>query len=284
MFTVNEVALPPKMIEYSDYHEYMGDYYRFKKAQNRHFSFRRFSALAGIKSSNFLMLVMNRRRKLSPAMATAVARAMKLTKPESDYFTALVNIEHEKSPEGCEKFERERRIAIKKIIAKDVPTDKSEFLSCWYYALVRELAFLPDFAASAPWIAKKLGGLITEDQAEKSIRLLVNLGFWKSVDGKIQVADVFLGTGREDKQYAEIQLAGNHRQNLLAWAKILEGLPKQKRELGVINIPIDAEKIPELKKRIRRFQDEIVGWLQDEKNPTLLVQLGTYLVPVTTES
>lgn len=36
-----------------------------------------------------------------------------------------------------------------------------------------------------------------------------------------------------------------------------------------------------LSQRIQLFQDEIIGWLQDEKEPTQIVQLGTYLVPMT---
>jgi hypothetical protein len=60
-------------------------------------------------------------------------------------------------------------------------------------------------------------------------------------------------------------------------------IPKSECDLGQINIPINAEKIPELKSRIQLLQDEIIGWLQDEKKPTQIVQLGTYMVPMTTE-
>jgi hypothetical protein len=54
--------------------------------------------------------------------------------------------------------------------------------------------------------------------------------------------------------------------------------------LGLLHIPIHKNKLPEFKRRIRQFQDEIIGWLQDEKEPTQVAQLGTYLIPVTKDS
>lgn len=53
------------------------------------------------------------------------------------------------------------------------------------------------------------------------------------------------------------------------------------QELGLINIPINSNKIPELKQKMRQFQDEIIGWLQSEDKPNCVVQLGSYLMPIT---
>lgn len=274
-------SLKPILIDYSDYHHYLRDFYDFKKRQNRHFSFRKFAELANIKSSNYLMLVMNKRRNLLPEKAKDVARAMKLSKYESDLFIALVKLEKVKSAEERAQIEKEQRIATKKILSKDLPATKAEYLSVWYFSLVRELAFLPDFEPQAKWISKKLDGLITEEQAESAMDALVQLGMWRKVQKKVEVCDVFLDTGTEERTYADINVTAIHRQNLVAWSKIIETIPKTDRELGLLNIPINAAKIPELKQRIQLFQDEIIGWLQDEKEPTQIVQLGTYLVPMT---
>ena len=272
--------LAPKITEFSDYHRYLREFYEFKKTQNPRFSFRRFAQMAELKSSNFLMLVMDRKRKLSPATAENVARAMKLSRNETDFFVALVRSERASTPGEREQAEKARKVAVKKIITKDLPADKAEYLSHWYYPLVRELAFLRDFEPRAEWIATRLGGMISLEQAESAIRVLVNLGLWKKVGKRIEVSDLFLDTGSEERTFGEINVAAVHKQTLLAWAKILETLPKSERELGLINIPINESKIPELKARIQKFQDEIIGWLQDEKSPDRLVQLGTYLVPV----
>jgi hypothetical protein len=72
-----------------------------------------------------------------------------------------------------------------------------------------------------------------------------------------------------------------HRRAWREWARILELSQGPQREMGLINIPIGQSKIPELKQRIRQFQDEIIGWLEAEKDPDSMVQLGVVMVPVT---
>ena len=67
-------VLPPRVVDYADYHDFVRDFFKFKKSQNARFSYRRFAGLAGIKSSNFLLLVMKKERRLSIEMARSVAK------------------------------------------------------------------------------------------------------------------------------------------------------------------------------------------------------------------
>jgi uncharacterized protein (TIGR02147 family) len=274
--------LPPRVVDYQDYREFLQAFYTYKKKANKSFSYRKFSQISGIKSSNFLMLVMQKRRNLSAKIATPVAKAMKLSRAESAYFVSLVKLEQAKDGEDREKFDREKKIAVRKIMTKILPTEKHRYLSTWYYPLVRELAFLPHFRPEAQWVSDKLQKMITIDQAEKAIKLLIDLGLWKINRGKIEVHDLVLDTGDDSPVFRADVVVPIHNDTLMAWTKILDRIPAEERELGLIHIPINSEKIPELKKRILRFQDELIGWLQDEKNPTQVVQVGTYLVPVTT--
>jgi uncharacterized protein (TIGR02147 family) len=281
MLTV-EAKLPPRVLEFEDYHLFLRAFFDAKKGANPSFSYRRFAQLAGIKSSNYLLLVMNGKRRLSPAMARAVAKAMKLDKAEADYFVALVKLERCKTPEERAEINLTRKVAAQKIVSHILPVEKAEYLSVWYYPLIRELAFLPDFVAKPAWIADKLRGLVTEKQAERTIEVLVNLGLWSTdATGRVTVQDAVVDTGPESTAFGRIKLIDIHRENLRAWAKILDQTTPRERELGLINIPVNANKVPEFKRRIRAFQDEIIAWLQDEKEPTQVVQLGTYLVPVT---
>ena len=274
-------SLPPRMVNYSDYRLFLRDFYTFKKSQNRHFSFRKFAALAEIKSSNYLMLVMNGQRNLLSDTAKAVARAMRLSKSETDYFLTLTQMEKVESTEEHERLSRLRTIALKRLLEKNLSPSKAKYLSVWYYPVVRELAFLKDFRPNAKWISQRLGGLICADQAEEAITILTDLKLWKDKSGRIEVADLFLDTGAEGNTYGEISVAKVHAETMVAWSKLIQKVPKSARELGLINIPINSAKLPEFKKRIQAFQDEIIGWLAEEKDANEVVQLGTYLVPIT---
>ena len=281
MLEVNSHSLPPRVVDYSDYRLFLRDFYNFKKSQNLHFSFRKFSALAEIKSSNYLMLVMNGQRNLLPDTAKTVARAMRLSKSETDYFLTLVQMEKVVSTEERERLSRLKTIAQKRILEKDLSPSKAKYLSVWYFPVVRELAFLKDFKPNANWISRRLGGLISADQAEEAIRILTQLKLWEEKAGRIEVADLFLDTGVEENTYGEINVSKVHADTMIAWSKLIESVPKSERELGLINIPINLAKLPEFKKRIQAFQDEIIGWLAEETEATEVVQLGTYLIPLT---
>jgi uncharacterized protein (TIGR02147 family) len=283
MLTVETAqGLPPRVIDFEDYHLFLRAFFDFKKSANSRFSYRRFAALAGIKSSNYLLLVMNNKRRLSSEMAKSVAKAIKLEKHEADYFVALVKLELCKTAEERAEVDLVRKVAVQKIAAHVLPLEKSEYLSVWYYPLIRELAFLPDFRMDPAWISAKLRHFVSTDQAERAMNVLVDLRLWKvNPTGQIEVSDAVIDTGPEAKAYGKVKVTEIHKQNLCAWAQILDGIPARERELGLLNIPINAAKIPELKERIRKFQDEIIGWLQDEREPAQIVQLGTYLIPAT---
>jgi uncharacterized protein (TIGR02147 family) len=272
----------PLVRDYSCYRRFMKDVYQYKRVTRKGFSFRRFSQLVGLKSPNFLQMVMIGKRNMSNDLAPKVAKVMGLAGGEALYFVAMVKKQNAKTEEARISAQRDLTVAVRKIISKEIPLAQTEILTKWYYLVVRELVFLPDFEADAEWVAKKLRGVITEAEASTALKHLLKAGFvQQNSKGLWTVAEPVVDTG--DKLLSEKLLQG-HLDLMKTWIEVLPSIPLEERELGFLNIPIKADKIPEFKNRIRRFQDEIIGWLQDESDPELIVQLGTYLVPMTTPS
>jgi transcriptional regulator with XRE-family HTH domain len=75
---------------YSDYRAFLRDYYRARKATGRGFSYRSFSRRAGLKSPNYLKLIVDGARNLSPDMAERFAEACGLADDKQRYFVQLV--------------------------------------------------------------------------------------------------------------------------------------------------------------------------------------------------
>ena len=75
---------------YLDYRAFLRDYYRARKATGRGFSYRNFSRRAGLKSPNYLKLVVDGARNLSPDMAQRFAAACGLADDKQRYFVQLV--------------------------------------------------------------------------------------------------------------------------------------------------------------------------------------------------
>lgn len=271
---------PPQIETYDDYRFYMRDFYEYKKSQSPGFSYRLFAQRAGVKSPNYLQLVIQGKRNLSEAMGYQVAQAMSLEGAMKEYFVSLVHLANARGPEEEVSAQKRCLRNLRLIISKEVPKSQRQVVSQWQHMAIRELLFLSDFQFSGEWVSKKMRGLISAKQAQESLELLVKSGFIEQQKNEgWKARDPVIDTGPDG--FSEVSVLGNHAGALKIWAKGLEKFPKEQRELGLLNIPINTSKVPELKNRLREFQDEIIGWLQDEEDPNQIVQVGTYMIPLT---
>jgi hypothetical protein len=83
-------AVDIDVFAYLDYRAFLRDYYQARKAAGRGFSYRSFSRRAGLKSPNYLKLVVDGARNLSTDMAARFAAACGLLDDEQCYFVDLV--------------------------------------------------------------------------------------------------------------------------------------------------------------------------------------------------
>jgi uncharacterized protein (TIGR02147 family) len=268
----------PRIEKFKCYRRYLEAFYSYKKSLRAGFSFRQFSALAGLKSPNYLQLVIKGERNLSSQIAEQVASAMKLTPHETSYFLSLVQQENARTDDELREAEKEGLAALKKLVAKQVPSLYAEVVSRWHHLVVREMSFLPDFEPTGEYIARQTRGMITADQGELSLSYLIKAGFLVEREGRWQTADPVIDTGEDT--FTHVHMQALHAETLRVWSDHIGEYDPRLQELGVLNIPMAAKKIPEFKERIRRFQDEIIGWLQSETEPDAVVQLGTYLMPL----
>src|SRR5688500_3926269 len=75
---------------YLDYRAFLRDYYIEQKARGRGFSYRVFSRRAGLRSPNYLKLVIDGERNLTGEMALRFAKACTLADDEAEYLADLV--------------------------------------------------------------------------------------------------------------------------------------------------------------------------------------------------
>lgn len=78
--------------DYYDFRKYLNDYYNYKKANSKGFSYRYFAKRAGFNSGSFLKLVMDGKRNLSEDSLDKFINAMELSEDEATYFRALVGL------------------------------------------------------------------------------------------------------------------------------------------------------------------------------------------------
>ncbi|MFN7904037.1 MAG: TIGR02147 family protein [Pseudobdellovibrionaceae bacterium] len=278
LLEIEKVQLRPEILKYQDYRKILLDFYEYKKSLRSGFSYRKFSELAGVSSPNYLQLVIQGKRNISNGTAEKVCEALKLLKSEKSYFLGLVSVENALTQEEKVQAKKDLLVAIGKLITKEIPKSQVEVLSQWYHLLVRELVVLKNFKPDGEWISELLRGIITPNQAEESLKLLLQAGFLTVKNKEYVQSEPVVDTGNA---FDEFKIIKSHTEILKVWAKNLNEFAREDRQLGVMNIPIHHSKIPEFKNKILKFQQEIVGWLQDEKDVDGVVMFGTYLIPMT---
>jgi uncharacterized protein (TIGR02147 family) len=81
---------PSGLNKYEDYQEFCAKRYHELKASDATFSFRSFSKIAGFGAPNYLKLVMDKKRRISPAAALKFAKGLRLNENETKLFHYMV--------------------------------------------------------------------------------------------------------------------------------------------------------------------------------------------------
>lgn len=268
----------PSVYEYLDYRAFMKDHYDAKKAANAKFSFRYFARKSGFSSSNFLKLVMDGQRNLGPTAVSRVAKALGLDAEDGDFFGLLVSMNQ--APTVADRNRAWERVAANRRFraARKLDGPLFEYLTHWYYPVIRELAGRPDFKEEPAWIAGQLFPTIEAKEARQALKTLEQLGLLvRDADGKLVRGDASLTTGHEVRH---VVVPAYHLQMIERAARAVETVPPDARDVSALTVCIRESSLPELKAKIHRFREEMLDRCDTDTGPERVYQLCIQLFPL----
>lgn len=271
-------ASPVHIFNYLDYRAFLRDYYQQQKVEGSHFSFRAFAKRAGIRSFNFLQLVMKGQRDLSAEMAGHFARGCGLKSHEAEYFCELVAFGQAKTSEERNRaYERLGRFRQFRAAHKLEPA-QAAYYGTWYIPAIRELAMLPDFIEDPKWIAGTLRPSISPSQAREAVDTLCELGLLvRDVDGKLRQTNSLVTTGPGPLGH---HVVNYHRVMLEQAARALDDVPREERDISALTLCVSERSFQQLKQRIEAFRQELLQLAELDGPPDHVVQLGFQLFPL----
>lgn len=243
---------------YTNYRHYLRDFYEQQKASTRGYSYRSFSKAAGFSSPNYLKLVIDGERNVSPEAVQKISQVLKLKGTMASYFEVLVKMNQASSDE--------ERLGHFDTLKKLTPAAKRrsleatglEYLSSWLHAVLREMTILPDFRDDPYWIARRMYGKATAEEILRSLQFLVSEGYIeKTSSGRYQPKDNVVLSSDEIRSLA---IRNYHRQMLELARESLDGQPLDEREFGALTIILAKEHLGELKSRMKAFRQELHTW------------------------
>jgi uncharacterized protein (TIGR02147 family) len=269
----------PDVFRYLDYRAFLRDFYDHKKSGPRAFSYRAFSRRAGLKSPNYLKLVMDADRNLTPPMAIRFASACGLDGEAAAYFVDLVafnqagtSAERNASYDRLKGHRRYRSVHRLELAHAD-------YHATWYLPAIRELAARKDFRADPGWVARRLRPRITEAEAERALRVLRALGLLVEAEGgRLVHAEALVSTGPETRG---LHIGNYHRTMMGRAAASIDEFPPQQRDISSLTLCLGADRLAELKARIARFRRELLEMSLEDDDPAEVIQINFQLFPLT---
>lgn len=256
------------------------DYRAFLRAYYAHhrLSLRGFSMRAGIRSPNYLKLVMDGQRNLSPEMASRFANACRLRGRSAEYFCELVSFnqaktsdEQERSYARLQRFPRYRQVHV-------LDSAQDAYHSHWYIPAIRELAARTDFRENPQWIAGTLVPRISSGEASKALRTLEQLGLLvRDDEGCLRQAASLVSTPEGPLGYHIVKY---HRTMLARAAESMDVVPRDEREISALTLCVSERRMQELKAELERFREEMLHRYGVDEDGERVVHVGLQLVPL----
>ncbi|MDD9933225.1 MAG: TIGR02147 family protein [Myxococcales bacterium] len=268
----------PNVFEHRDYRGYLRAFYGHRKRAEYGFSLRAFSRQAGLRSSNYLKLVMDGDRNLSPEMAARFAQTCGLRGEAADYFCELVSFNQARS--AAERDRAYARIKRFRGYRKVYKLDKAQeaYHSRWYIPAVRELVAARGFREDPRWIARTLRPTISPGEAKHALDVLLELALLeRGSDGRLRQCAPLVETPEGPLSH---HLVTFHRAMMQRAAEARGAVPRERREIASLPLCLSDAQAAALKLELERFREELLQRYQSGGDACRVVQLNLQMFPL----
>ncbi len=268
----------PNLLNYTNYRQFLQDYYSAHKRADPKFSLRFFAKKANFPSHGLLKYLMEGKRNLSQKSLTKIVAALKLDANQTQYFENLVYFNQARTSDE-KKFFYEKLMRLPgKTRFRKLESSQLQIFRHWYTIAIREMLNLKGFRNNPRWIAEQLLTMVEPSQVQESLELLVASGMIKKTANGYKSADPDITTDDEVKSFL---VKDYHAQLLKLAALAQDEIPGPERDISSVCFPIRESDLPNLKKQVQLMRKELRGFEAESGKGDRIVQVNIQLFPVT---
>jgi uncharacterized protein (TIGR02147 family) len=261
---------------YTDFRQYLKDYYEDRKSRSKSFSYRQFCLKADIRSPSLFLEVVEGRRNLTEASTAQFIKGLGLTEADSQYFTILVNYNQARDSRSKQRWFEELRGMRRRVQAQVVPFDRHEYYARWYFPVLRELACRIDWKGDHGHLARQVRPALNPRQVRDAIDLLVRLGMLKQEGERWTQPEPALTTGHE---VDSLLVRSCNRQFADLAALAIDEVPPPRRDASSMVIGISADGFRRIKEEIRHFKARVARIAEDDALADRVYAMSIQFVP-----
>lgn len=137
--------------------------------------------------------------------------------------------------------------------------DTFRLIADWHYLAILNLAKIKECQSDPEWIAKRLG--MKSEEIEEALERLYRLGLVKKIRNRLHRTSRPLTTSNDIPSAA---IRKHHTQNLRLAEESMNRDPVGTREISSVTMPVNLEKLPQVKELLLKTRKKIAALLEDE--------------------
>ncbi len=240
----------PSVFEYLDVLFYLQDYYRYRKANDRNFSYEIWSQELEFKSRSFLRMIVTGKKKITPKMIDAFSRQNFSLRSEADYFHCLVKYSQSRDPKDKQVYSAKMIQLMRSHSTEQIIEDYNDFISSPLLPRLLALLSFEDLQKTDLHIAKILNVSLSE--AQLALQKLSEMGLIEQQsDEWVAKTDAF----HVPDQYGNFNLMKFHEKSLLDAIQAFEK-PKELRRYKSLLLPMNETDLQEFHRLLDDFSNE----------------------------
>ncbi|MDB5107022.1 MAG: hypothetical protein JWP91_4711 [Fibrobacteres bacterium] len=267
----------PNVFDYLNYQAFLKDLYEVRKARSPYFSYRYLGKRLSV-DPGYLVKIIQGKLQIPVKSIDRINQYCGFHGREAEYLREMVIYGRAKRIKDI-KVHFENMIRLRDKELRKVEISQYSFFRKWYHSAIHCLLMFHEFDGDFKSLAAKLSPRISAEEAEESIRLLIELKFLRKTQaGKYLVTDNRLSTG-EKWQSAAIR---NYQEECLKLAgESLNRHEKDIRDISTVTIPMSDKDFEEVKDRIKELRQSLLHLDPENGKPMSVYQVNIQLFPLT---
>jgi uncharacterized protein (TIGR02147 family) len=265
------------IFEYTNFREYLADFFEESKKTDSLFSHRYLASRLGLSTPNLIWLIIKGKRNLSESVCDRLIKYLRLTKRRANYFRTMVDFLQSKKHEQKDRY-FSRMIELRKPFKVNrLDAQHYEYYTNWYNPVVRELVTCPDFNGNFRELGLKVSPPVPEQQARNSVDLLLRLGMLRKKGGRyVQTAPV-VSTGPEVKSLAVVNY---HRQMSCLASSSYDRCKGDEHNISSVTMSMSRNKFKQLVRETSDYRRKVMALQDPCGKETKVFQVNIQIFPV----
>jgi uncharacterized protein (TIGR02147 family) len=264
------------IFSYTNYREFLKDFYQDNKIDNPRFSHRHIAVKMGFDSGYFTKIIQGK-RNISKKLISKFAVFLNLKVKETRFFEALVLYNQAESLSEKRQY-LERLLSFKRTDTAVLDKHQYDLFDKWYYFAIREiLAFYP-FSGDYKELASLSEPQIRLKDAKKAIQVLEKAGLIvKKTSGIYERVEPVWTTGSDVRSIALVNL---HRSMADLGKEAFDRFGRDKRSMSTLTLSISEKEYKAIEKEIETVRQRILIMARSCEKPDRVYQCNFNVFPL----